>query len=76
MFHTEFPEPLIHETASGFNTENTEGSGKVGLPWLRVLRQFFFVPSVLKLRCLLAPWRRVAAANQAAFLPSRREIHE
>ena len=46
-FHTEFPEPLLHEIAWGFNTENTEGSGKGGLPSLSVLRQFFFVPSVL-----------------------------
>jgi hypothetical protein len=44
MFHTEFPEPLIHETASGFNTENTEGSGKGGLPSLRVLRRSSLCP--------------------------------
>ena len=48
-FHTEFPEPLIHEIAWGFNAENTEQEvGLPGLPSLRVLRQFFqFVPSVL-----------------------------
>jgi len=46
-FHTEFPEPLIHGIAWFFDTEKTEGTGKGGLPWLGVLRQFFFVLSVL-----------------------------
>ena len=45
-FHTEFPEPLLHEIDRGINTENTE---RGGLPSLSVLRQFFFVPSVLLL---------------------------
>src|SRR5205814_10426813 len=43
-FHTEFPEPVIHETAGEFNTENTE---RGGLPSPGVLRRFFFVPCVL-----------------------------
>ena len=40
-FHTEFPEPLIHEIAWDFNTENTEEEREDGLPSLGVLRQFF-----------------------------------
>src|SRR5256885_962736 len=40
-FHTEFPEPLIHEIACGFNTENTEedaeGRPAVALSSLSVL---------------------------------------